>query len=125
MLKTENGWSNSAQYSSFALDENVTVSATGGSNTGKYYDSGSEWRIYQTETPTVTISVNGGEIVSVIISYSVKNTGVLTYNGQNISSGTEIEVNGISSITFGVGNTTDEVTNGQVKITGFTVFYKK
>ena len=125
MLKTENGWSNSAQYSSFALDENVTVSATGGSNTGKYYDSGSEWRIYQTETPTVTISVNGGEIVSVIISYSVKNTGVLTYNGQNISSGTEIEVNGISSITFGVGNTTDEVTNGQVKITGFTVVYKK
>ncbi|MBR2349025.1 MAG: hypothetical protein IKA77_00155 [Clostridia bacterium] len=122
-LKTENGWSNSNKYSSFKLDDVVTVTSSGKDNTGKYYDSGSEYRLYQTESPSFKIEVaEGYKIVSVKITYNVSNTGCLTYNGSNVSSGTIVEVNS-TSITFGVGNTGTK-TNGQAKVTAIEVVYE-
>ena len=111
------------------LDENVSVTTSGtpvgnyGLNTGKYYTSGNNWRIYQNENPSVTITAAEGKtIVSVKITYSIKNTGTLTLNGENIASDTVVEVNA-NSVTFSVGNT-GTATNGQAQITAIEVVYQ-
>lgn len=116
---TANDWTNSTKYTTITLDSNVTVTATGGSNTGKYYTSGNEWRTYETESPAIKICVPADKkIVTVKIAYKYSNSGVLTLNGSNIESNTVLEVNA-SSIVFGVtGNG-----NGQVKITAIEVVY--
>lgn len=110
------------------MDENITVTADGtntsgySANTGKYYTKGENWRIYQNETPSVTITAAEGKtIVSVKITYEVKHTGVLTCDGENIESGAVVEVNA-GSITFSVGNT-GTVTNGHALITAIEVIY--
>ena len=117
------GLTNSTQYNTIKLDDVVTATATGGANTGKYYTNGANWRLYQTENPTLTISaIEGYTIKSVKITYASQNTGVLTYNSSNIASETVVDVNA-SSITFGVGNT-GSATNGQVRITKIEVAYQ-
>ncbi len=118
-----NGWSNSTKYTTLNVDENITVTATGGSNTGKYYTSGTNWRMYQNESPQITVAAAEGKtIVSVKITYVVDKTGILTLNGEQITSDTVVNVNA-SSITFSVGNTSSTVTNGQVRITAIEVIY--
>lgn len=123
-IATANGWSNGTQYKTITLDDVITATATGGGNTGKYYTSGENWRFYQSENPTLNISAsNGFTIKSVKITYYVDKTGVLTYNSSNVTTGTVVDVNA-SSITFGVGNTKNEVTNGQVRVTAIEVVYQ-
>lgn len=124
-LASENGWTNSSKISNpVELDAVITLSYTGGGNTGKYYSSDQTVRIYQNENPTVTIAAIEGYIVKeVTINYSISNNGVLLFNNEEIESGTVITVNG-SSITFNVGNTSTK-TNGQVKIQSISVEYQK
>lgn len=118
-----NNWVNGTKYSTFAMDENITVTATGGDNTGKYYTSGEQWRTYQTENPTVTITAAEGKtIVSVKVTYTAKNGGTFTFAGANVASDALVEVNG-SSVTFGFANT-GSATNGQANITAIEVIYK-
>ena len=120
---TANGWVNSTQYNTLTMDNNVSVSVTGGGNTGKYYTSGTNWRIYQSENPSIVVSAaEGYNIVSIKISYTISNTGVLTQNGTQIESDTVVEVNA-NSMTFSVGNT-GTATNGQVRITAIEVVYE-
>ncbi len=115
-------WVNGTQYKTLKLDDVITATVSGGSNTGKYYTSGYEWRIYQTESPSLIISAAEGKTIETVkITYNVSNTGVLTLNSSNISSGTIVSVNA-TSVTFGVGNTGTK-TNGQVKITAIEVVY--
>ena len=125
---TLNGWTNGTSYESISLNSFITASAQGNAvgsyslNTGKYYTNGQNWRLYQTEKATLTISGEGKVIVSVKVSYAPYNTGCLTLNGKNIASDTVVAVNA-NSITFGVGNTDATVTNGQVRITAIEVVY--
>ncbi|MBE6565961.1 MAG: hypothetical protein E7659_02520 [Ruminococcaceae bacterium] len=123
-----NGWANGTMYESFELNSDIIVSCFGtavnnyGRNTGKYYTSGENWRIYQAEKPEVTITaLNGKTIVSVKITYASQNTGTLTLNGEAVASGTVVTVNA-TSITFSVGNT-GAATNGQARITAIEVVY--
>ena len=117
----ENGWNEESKHLLINIDENITLNLTGGNNTGKYYDD-VEIRIYQTENPTININSNEGFIiVSVKITFTYKNGGVLTHNGSNILSENVIKVNS-SFITFGVGSNTG-ATNAQVKITEVEVVY--
>ncbi len=119
----KNGWSNSVKYSTLVLDDVITATATGTSNTGKYYTSGYEWRIYQTENPTLKITaVEGYTIQTVKITYNVSNNGTLKLNSSNVSSGSVVSVNA-GYISFGVGNTSTK-TNGQVKVTAIEVVYQ-
>ena len=118
---TANSWNNSIQYSNVSLDAKVTASAAGGGNTGKYYTSGNEWRFYQNESPTLTISTSNGTLTSITITYNISNTGILKFNNSNITSGTTVKVSGTSA-EFTVGNTST-ATNGQVKITAIEVNY--
>ena len=122
-IATANNWTNGTKYSSFKLGDKITVSASGSSNTGKYYTSGNEWRIYQTESPKLKIEVaEGCTIKTVKITYNISNTGVLQFNSSNITSGKAVDVNA-SSIEFAVGNT-GSATNGQVKVTAIEVVYQ-
>ena len=120
-----NGWTNGTAYTSLPVgNATVTVSGTPvgdwGLNTGKYYTSGQNWRIYQNENPSITITAASGKtIVSVKITYAVKNTGVLLQGTTQIASDTVVTVNA-NSVTFGVGNT-GTATNGQVQITAIEV----
>lgn len=126
---TANSWVNGTLYASISIDENITVSTSGtpvgnySLNTGKYYTSGNNWRIYQNESPEIVVTASAGHTIkSVKITYAIKNTGVLTKGTTQITSGTVVEVNA-ASVTFGVGNT-GTATNGQVQITAIEVIYE-
>ena len=118
---TAHSWVNDTKYTSLQLDENVTATVTGGGNTGKYYTSGDEWRLYQTESPTITIATTTGTLSSIKITYNDKNTGTLLDGTTVIASATSVAVSGTEK-TFSVGNT-GSATNGQVKITKIEVTY--
>ena len=121
-IASKNNWADATKYTEIKLDNNITVSALGKGNTGKFYVNGNNWRIYQTENPTITISAAEGLIIkSVKMTYNVNSGGVLTLNGANVTSETAVSVNA-SSVTFGVGNT-GTATNGQVRITAIEVTY--
>ncbi len=121
-----NGWvlsegsTSGGQWLTMTLgDVTITIDATD-SNSGKWYSG--QWRIYQTGSPKITFTAADGKTIkSVKISYTVTNTGVLTQDGNNITSGTTVEVNA-DTITFGVGNTGTS-TKGQVRITAIEVVY--
>ena len=117
-----NSWSNGTKYTTITLDENITASVTGGTNTGRYYTDGNEWRLYQSETPKLTFTAQSGYVLnSITVTYAVKNTGVLLNGTDQVASGTAVSVNG-SSHEFSVGNT-GTATNGQVKVTAISVTY--
>ena len=117
-----NGWSNSTKYTTLEMDGYITVTAAGKDNTGKYYTSGNEWRTYQSENATVTVTAaDGMTIVSVKITYNISNSGALKLNGTTIASKDEVAIDA-ASVTFNVGNS-GTATNGQVKITAIEVTY--
>ncbi len=120
-LANANSWTDTTKYTSFALNDVVTVTASDGNYNGAYYVNGNNWRIYQADNGTFTISAEGTTISSVKITYVKYNTGILTYNGVNVDSGEIVNVNAASA-TFGVGNTGD-ATNGQARITAIEVAY--
>ena len=120
-----NSWADKTMYNTITVG-NITITANHtqvagdyGANTGKYYDNGLNWRIYQSEAPEFVISFAEGTIVSVKVSYASQNTGTLTLNGQNIASDELVAVNA-SSVTFSVGNTGD-ATNGQACVTAIEI----
>ena len=118
------GFTNEQKVTEIKLDDVVTAKLSGGSNTGKYYTNGSNWRLYQTESASITISVSSEyTIKSVKVTYSNSNNGVLMKNSTNVSSGTTDTVNA-NSVTYKVGNT-GSATNGQVRITAIEVVYQK
>lgn len=127
----ELAWENSKLYASFTMDEVITVSVEStpvgsyGANSGKYYENGENWRIYQNENPSVTITAaEGHKIAKVVVEYAIKNEGFLTSADKTVSyaSGVEVEVNG-QSVTFSVDGTSAKG-NGQVQITSITVVYE-
>ncbi|MBO4340548.1 MAG: hypothetical protein J5835_03875, partial [Bacteroidales bacterium] len=114
-----NNWANGTKYTTMTKSD-VTLTATGGGNTGKYYTSGNEWRFYQNESPTLTISVAENlEFVSATLTYNINNTGILVdASGAEVKSGEKT-----TSRTFTVGNS-GTATNGQVKFTKISVTVK-
>ena len=118
---TANNWQNETKYT-VATVTPVTFTANGGGNTGKYYTNGNNWRYYQNESASITISVpEGYTLVSVTPTYSVTNNGVLKNGNATIASGTTVSVSG-TSVTFTVGNS-GTATNGQVRFTNIDVVY--
>ena len=108
------------------MNNYITVTLSGsGSNTGKFYTNGNNWRVYQTESPSIVVdAADGKTIKSVKITYAISNSGVMTLNGEQIASGTVVEVNA-NSISFGVAQSTaTDKANGQVRITSIEVIYE-
>lgn len=118
-------WTNGVQYLNLSIDENITATINGSSlsNSGKYYDSGSDWRLYQTENPTLSISAaTGYTIKSIKVTFNNSNGGTLIYNGSSVSSASTVAVDA-QSADFTIGNS-GSATNGQVRIKDITVSYK-
>lgn len=88
-----NNWEDKTKYTEFSAND-VTVSCTNnGKFTGTYYESNGTWRIYSSESATVTITLaDGFELESVTITYT---QGDLT----GYASGTEVATSG-STVTI-------------------------
>lgn len=123
-IKENNSWVNGTQYLTLPTGkEELSITATGGTNTGKYYDSGFEWRFYQNENPALSISVSGSHVIkSVTITYNSSNGGIATYNEVQYKTGEEIKVASQSLVAIGVANTGTK-SNGQMKVTKIKVIY--
>ncbi len=112
-----NNWTNSTKYTSWKSGDVTVTVAKGGTNSGKYYDKGSEWRLYGSESASVKIEIASGyKIVSVKLTYNVKDNGVALVGETSYGSGALINVND-TSLTF-------SVKTGQVKVTGIEVVYE-
>ena len=113
-----NGWENSKQYLSMSKD-GVTLTAKGAGNTGKFYTNGNDWRFYQNESASLTVSTTGVEFVSVEFTYTIQNTGKLVD-----ASDAEVPSGAAStSTTFNVKNS-GSATNGQIRFTKIVVTVK-
>ena len=122
---SSNGWTNDKQYNTVKMDDVITLTASKGSqHNGKYLTNGYLWKIYRSESGTLTVSAaEGYKIVSVKFTYNASNSGILVYNGTNVASGTELTIDSASAV-FSVGNTNNK-TNGQVGFTNIEVVYAK
>lgn len=108
------GWENATKYSSFNLDSVVTISSKGNANTGKYYENGENYRLYASESATLTIAVSEGHTLkSVNVTYTSQDGCKLN----KLESGQTIGVRGTSA-TFGLSSN-----KGQVRITALEIGY--
>ena len=122
----DNSWSNGTQYTSAEVNDVITLTAnyTGTyNNTGKYYTYGYEWRFYQTESASLTISAANNYVIdSLTINYEVMNTGILkNANSEDVYSG-ESQVVNAQTVTYYVANS-ESASNGQAKITSINFVY--
>lgn len=115
---------NGTQKSSMKMDDVITLTASDGTNNGKVYEKGTEWRLYQSEKGTMTVSSKAGYVIeSIIVTFTNKKSGTLLYNGNVVTSGKAVSVSG-SSVKFTLGNSST-ATNGQIIITEISVTYKQ
>ena len=115
-VQEEYGWTNSTQYSSFNIcNDIITITMNGGANTGKYYDNGENFRIYGGESGTFTVSsATGYKIVSLSITFVTSKTS----NFANYTSGSLVNVDG-STYTFSTTGT-----SGYAGVSSITVTYQ-
>ena len=115
--------SNGTQYVEFELDTVITVSVNKKGDNGKIYNSGTEWRLYQSAAAVVTVSAsNGATISSITFTFGTGNDGLLKYNDNAITSGSPVAISSLSSASFTVAKSTSG-TNGQIKVTAISVTY--
>lgn len=119
-LAVEKSFTNGAVCTPFNLDDVIAVSTSAtDANSGKYYSNGEQIRLYQTGAATMTLTAaEGYKISSVTVTYASQNTGIFT----EAASGEAVAFDNVQSATFTVGNS-GTATNGQVRITEFTVVY--
>ena len=114
-----NNWTNATKYASVVLDDVITATASDGTNNSKYYSSDNSWRFYETESGTLTISAASGyTIQSITLTFTIKDSGKLSYGTSTVTSKTAVEINA-SSATFSVGGGG----KGKVFITAISVTY--
>ena len=119
---TANSWTNSTAYTSVVIDGNITATGASGGNNGKYYSSNYSWRFYEGDSGSITITASTGTIKSITFVYTNGNNGVLTYGGENKTSGTSVSINS-NSATFSVSHSSG-TKSGNVQITSITVAYQ-
>lgn len=73
---TANGWEDGKNNTSAYIDD-VTFTMAGSTNTGKYYTSDQSWRMYKSESGTLTISVPSHCVINSIKIYD-SNIGTIT-----------------------------------------------
>ena len=122
-ISSVSGLSNGVATYTIKLDDVITATASKGGNNGKYYTSGENWRFYQADNGTLTISAGIGYVINTVkFTYTVSNSGVFKKDGADVKSG-DVDVVNSDSVTYSVGNT-GSATNGQVRITVIEVTYQ-
>ena len=118
-LKTENSWADATAIGSFTLGQ-VDVTLTGDAGDTKYYDNGSNLRIYVTKnggTGSVAFAAKDGyKIVAVKITF-VWNKGTGTFPLESEAIGMVNE----TSKTYEIGNPGGS--NEQMRISAFEIYY--
>ena len=111
-------------YTEFDLDNAITISTTGTPNCGSVWGTTTnDWRLYQNQNGNVIVSAKTGyELVSIKFTYSQSNSGTLKDGSTTVTTKTVVNCSGLTTKTLTVGNTGTK-TNGQVKITEFSVTY--
>lgn len=111
-------------YTSFKLNDIVTVSTSGEANCGSFWGTTTiDWRLYQAQNGDLTVTVpDGYSLVSVKFTYNNSNGGSL-YDGSTAVSSNAVQTLSGQSKTYTVGSTTGK-TNGQVRLTSIEVTYK-
>ena len=116
------GWVDQTKYSSFKLDSVVTVSSSGGANTGKYFAAtetyDDTYRLYASENAKLTISVSEGHVLkSVTLNWYVKDSGAVQGMTKNVAK----DVTGKTSVDFTI--TSSSGNKGKIFISAITVDY--
>ena len=124
-LIAANGWTGTTTKQSFNLDDKVSVKVDGGSNTGKAYD-GNHIRIYATDSPAGTLTINvaeGYELVSVKVTTVTGTYAFLCVEGTTTDICNEtVSVSGSSVLLQSVKNGS----NGkQVRVLSIEVVYQE
>ena len=125
-IATANNWAtasgNGTQtcYTSFALNDYITISTTGTPNCGSFW--GTDWRLYESKNGNVIITAaTGCSLQSVTFTYNKYNNGVLKYNNSNVITGTACNISG-STAEFTVSHSSG-TSPGQARITAISVTY--
>ena len=116
-VASNNKWEDSTKYNSFNLDENITVKCSSGTNTGKYYSKDLSWRLYSSEKGQLIISSEKKLIISVTITFLTTDSPTVKYGSNTVTSGSAVNFDPSSSITF-------DVTSGKLHLTAISVQYK-
>lgn len=109
---------------SLKIDDLITLSSTGGGNTGSFWGTSPniDWRCYQDgNSSVVKISAADGYVIEKVkLIFTVSNSGTL--NGGEIVSGKEYIVNA-QDISYTIGHSSG-TKKGQIRITEISVTYK-
>lgn len=117
------GPENATKVSTMKFDDVVTLTASDSGNNGKVYSDGAEWRFYQSDNGTLTVTAKEGYTLEKIkVTYAISKTGILMLGDAQLASDSIADVSG-NSVVLSVGNT-GTATNGQVKITAISLKYK-
>ena len=114
-----NNWANGTKYEMLIIDDKLTASISGGGNTGKYYSSDKSWRIYGSESGTLTITSTEGELNSVTFNYK---NDTFKYGDITLTSGEAVNVSGTSA-TFTASGSAIQITSISVVYGGGTTTY--
>lgn len=113
---------NGVKYEVLTMDNVITVETSGALDSGKYYSSGSSWRIYPIGFGNVKIKAAPGyELQSVTLIYTI-NSG--TSGGNTVYPSFDAPASGVAAAVSGSG-ITYHVTGaaGHVRITNISVTY--
>ena len=127
-IVTENGFivssgSDATCYTSFSLDDYITISTTGEANCGSFWGTTTkDWRLYQNKNGNIIVTAASNyNLKSVTFTFSPQNNGTLLNDDVVVTSGSAISISG-NSVTFTLGNSTS-ATNGQIRLTAISVTY--
>ena len=124
MTFSEQGYSNAQELTTIKLDDNVSLvlSKGTGTTTPKYYNSGTNVRVYTNNTLELVASNSAVTINSVEFictdKYLVTSSHTIT-SGTLSTSGTTVAISDVNSSTFSLTNTQ----SAQIRITRITVTY--
>ena len=114
------------QVSSMTMDDVITLTASTKGNNGKVYINNgiTDWRLYQGDSGTMTVSSKAGYVIeSITVTFNISKNGTLLYNNNVVTSGKAVAVSG-SSVKFTLGNSSTDK-NGQIRVTAVSVTYKQ
>ena len=117
-------WTNSTMYTDVYY-LGVHFNMAGGGNSGQYNSNTKTWRMYQTNSTVLTVTVPLGQtITKLTFTFNISNTGAL-YDSTNtqVTSGSDwTPASECQSAAFHIGNT-GNATNGQVQFNSIAVTY--